>query len=347
MFLAWKPKIAVDVGSYRTRIVNVGRKEEIDDFSVVTLRRKKKGEEVLEAVGQEALDRAERRADLELIWPLSKGEIDDYHAAVVMLHGYCQKLHLGLRLGVPWVVIAKPAGKLEHIARANFDLATESLHANVVLMTDLFAVAINEGIDQSLSETEPRFMLHMGAGYGVAGMFVAGHFEKNCYIRQAGEWLDVNIQRHLYDALGCLVSLGTCRTIKHEIGDLQGDDSLTWNSAVADVEGHMHTLALSSADLRPVLSKAFAPIVEELRWFIKTLPADQVYAARQKGILLSGGCAEMRGLPSWLAQQLDWPVQVAHDPSRAVIQGVTKLMATPSRWSSVPQTLRKLTQSTK
>ena len=326
-------------------MVNVGRQDEVNDFSVVALRHEKKSHNVFETVGQDAIHQAERRPDLELVWPIVNGEIDDYSAAVVMLRGYSRKLHLGLRLTPVWAVVASPASRVEYINRTNYELVTESMSANVMLINDLLAVVISEGIDNTVPDAEPRFMFHMGAGYCIAGMLIAGRIKKNCFIRHAGFWLDICIQRYLYDVLGCVVRLDVCRAIKHDIGNLQDAYPLTRNRSVIDIEGQTHELELSSRDLLPVLSKALAPIVDELRWFLKILPVDQAIIVHQNGMLLSGGCAEMRGLPSWLSEQLNLPVQVAHNPSNAVIQGVAKLMTTPSYWSSLVRDYPKLTRS--
>jgi rod shape-determining protein MreB len=65
------------------------------------------------------------------------------------------------------------------------------------------------------------------------------------------------------------------------------------------------------------------------------MPAEYASAIREGGILLSGGCAELRDMSFWLAGQLNVPVRVARDPSKAVVQGIAKFIADSAHWAAL------------
>jgi rod shape-determining protein MreB len=330
-------RIGIDVGSLRTRLVNVDRQEAIDDYSVIAVQVDKKGKYEPIGVGQEALRLSEDQASpLKLIWPVEGGAIKDHEATMLMLQGFSQRLRSGSRLSSAWVMAANPAQKADHVTRTIVDVIRESMIATVALIPDLMAVAVGQDSVFDMAGSRPCCVVHLGAGYGSAGVLADGHIKQRCQIGYAGAWLDICIQRSLFDKLGYVVPLDVCREAKHMLGALDVTGApRQWQHRVTDTEGHVHEVGLTSEDIQPVLAKGLAPIVDELRWFIKLLPAEYASATREGGVMLSGGCAELRDMPFWLSGQLGVPVRVARDPSKAVIQGIAKFISDSAHWAAL------------
>jgi len=229
--------------------------------------------------------------------------------------------------------------------RALYDVVTDKFGKRALLADSLSFAAIGAGLD--VVGDDPRFMLQIGAGVTTIGVVGIGQTLYAQSIRRAGNWLDISIQRYLYERFNVQVSQYLCQQVKHEIGTLKETElHQKWEGNPRDNEGNIISFQLSARELKPVLEKGLESIVEELRWFLKQLPENITRFAhieqlrpylihlprdinqrvKQEGIVLGGGSAYLPGLQDWLTMQLGVPVRTADKPDLLVISGIKKML---------------------
>lgn len=313
------PTFALDMGSYKIRCTSSDPASLVEDLTVAAI----DGRNVMVAVGHEALE-ADPSRIAELVWPVEEGVIKDHLVAEVMLYAY-RRTRFKRALFKPYLIASIPSGASEAEKRIAVDTYKRMASGEkVFLAEDLDAAAW--GADLLQLDSKSHLLLLMGAGNSTLGIISDGTITHSRRIPFAGNWLDIHIQRHLYDRLGWLLNPLACRQIKHQLGSL--DDSRSaeeWRGTVADTQGGIRPVVVG-AEVRVALEQGLQFIVGELRWFLKTLPPGTLETAIRDGILLAGGSAYLPGIAGWLAARLEMKVRIAQEPDHLVIFGMAEVL---------------------
>ncbi len=287
-------RFALDIGSHKIRFAKANSEDIFDDLNVVAIQHKGQYESIPTAIGAEALIKGEAE-NLEIVWPVENGVINDFEVAQFSLFLHRRKLFKQPWLFPSQIIATFPTGASEVEKRAVFDVVKRVFGDNIILIEDLLAVGLGLDLDKG-EKLAPKFLLQMGAGHTTMGVMANGGLVHSKHIPFAGGWLDTNIQRSLYDRHGFQIGLIDCQRIKHEIGTLTEKRNDEWRGTVRDTAGNSRYVDVSSSELTPALEKGLEFIVAELRWFLKSLPHDILSIGERGGILLSGGCGYLSGI---------------------------------------------------
>lgn len=337
-------KVAIDIGSYKIRLAQPGSDQLIEDMNVVFF---PTGKNYQPFFGKEALkNNPSSVGTVEVIWPMQEGVIKNFYSASIILQAYKQRLFERTRFVRPKVIAASSYDASVIEKQILYDLVADKFGKHVLLVDSLSSAAIGAGLD--VCSDDPKFMLQIGAGVTTIGAVGVGQTLCAQSIRRAGNWLDISIQRHLYERLGIQINQFLCRQIKHEIGTFKETElDKSWRGNVQDDEGNSIAFQLSSKELMPVLEKGLESIVEELYWFLKQLPEnisqfvhikqlrpylihmpkDIEQRVKKEGIVLGGGSACLPGLQDWLSARLGVPIHTPEKPDLLVISGIKKVLS--------------------
>lgn len=293
------------------------------------------------AVGEEAKRMLGRTpGNIIAIRPMKDGVIADFEITESMLRYFIKKVHNSRRLVRPRVVIAIPSGITEVEKRAVKDSALHAGAREVYMLEEPIAASIGVGLP--IQEPSGNMIIDIGGGTTeMAVISLAGVvFSKS--IRIGGDEMDEAIINYLKRTYNLMIGERTAEEVKIRIGSgYPLEEEMTMDVRGRDlVAGLPKMIAISSEEIREALSEPIAQIVEAVRITLERTPPELSADLIEKGLILAGGGALLRGLDKLISEETGLPVHIADDPLTAVALGTGKVL-------SELKYLKKLTVSPK
>ncbi|MDP8259285.1 MAG: rod shape-determining protein [Candidatus Aadella gelida] len=280
------------------------------------------------AVGEEAKRMLGRTpGNIVAIRPMRDGVIADFEITESMLRYFIKKVHNSRRLVRPRVIIAIPSGITEVEKRAVKDSALHAGAREVFMLEEPVAASIGVGLP--IQEPSGNMVIDIGGGTTeMAVISLAGVvFSKS--IRIGGDEMDEAIINYLKRTYNLMIGERTAEEIKITIGSgYPLDEEMTMEVRGRDlVAGLPKRINVSSEEIREALAEPIAQIVEAVRITLERTPPELSADLIEKGIILAGGGALLRGLDKLIAEETGLPVHIADDPLTAVVLGTGKVLS--------------------
>ncbi len=311
--------IGIDLGTANTLVYVKGKGIVMREPSVVAIDSATR--RVL-AVGDEAKRMLGRTpGNINAIRPMKDGVIADFDVTEAMLRYFIKKVQNNSKMIPPRVVIAIPNGITEVERRAVKESAIHAGAREVLLIDEPMASAIGVGLP--VEEPAANMIVDIGGGTTeVAIISLAGIvFSKS--IRVAGDELDLAITSYMKRAYNLLIGERTAEEIKIKIGSaFPLDDELTLEVKGRDsVAGLPKTIHITSQEIREALADTIGSIVDAVRNALERCPPELSADLVDRGFVMAGGGALIRGIDRLLSERTGLPVTIADDPLSAVANG--------------------------
>ncbi len=331
--------LGIDLGTANTLIYVRGRGLLIEEPSVVALDKSTK--RVL-AIGGEAKRMLGRTpGEIEAIRPMKDGVIADFDLVEHMLKYFIKKVQKYPSFFRPRAVIGVPSGITEVEKRAVVDSAESAGVREVYLVAEPMASAIGMGIPVN----EPSGNMVIDIGGGTAEIAVLALFGMVCdmSVRIAGDEMDESIVSYLKKTYNLLVGESTAEQIKIQIGSaFPLEDELEMEVKGRDlVAGIPKTLRITSTEIRDALNEPISTIVEAVKQALEQTPPELSADILDKGIIMTGGGSQLRGLDERLRQETNLPVNVIDEPLTCVARGALNIIEQLDTYKSVLMTNSK------
>lgn len=315
--------IGIDLGTANTLVFIKGQGIVIREPSVVAMQQ---GTKKIVAVGAEAKRMLGRTpGNIIAVRPMKSGVISDFDITEAMIRYFIGKAR-GHKLIRPRVVIAVPSEINEVEWRAVEEAAKHAGARRVCLIEEPMAAAIGVGLP--VAEPAGNLIVDIGGGTcEVALISLAGIvFAKS--VRVGGDTMDECIVQYMRRVYNLLIGERTAEDIKVSIGSAYPlDEEMSMEVKGRDlVAGLPKTLRVTSEEIREALKDPVTAIVDALRTTLEKAPPELSSDLVDRGIVLSGGAALLRGLDRLIAAQTGLPVLVADDPLSGVACGTGKVL---------------------
>ncbi len=314
--------IGIDLGTANT-LVNV--KDQgivLREPSVVAV----KGDKVL-AVGDEAKRMLGRTpGSVTAIRPLKDGVIADYYITEEMLRYFIKRATSKFFLIKPRVLIAIPSGITEVERRAVRESAEAAGARRVHLIEEPMAAAIGVGLP--VTEAAGNMIVDIGGGTTEVALISLAGIVYSRSVRCAGDGLDDAIISYMRRTYNLMVGERTAEDIKIRIGSAYPlEQELSIEVKGRDlVAGLPKTVTIRSEEVRDALTEQLNTIVDAVRTPLERCPPELAADLVDRGIVLAGGGALLRGLDKLLHEQTGLPIHIAEDPLSAVAEGTGKAL---------------------
>jgi len=316
--------MGVDLGTANTLVYVKGRGIVLTEPSVVAI---KKGINKILAVGEDAKRMLGRTpGDIVAIRPLKDGVIADFDVTENMLRYFIKKVHNRRTLISPRIVIAVPSGITAVERRAVEDSAIHAGAREVYLIEEPMAGAI--GLDMPVHEPAGNMIVDIGGGTTEVAIISLAGIVFCRSVRVAGDEMDEAIVQYLRRNYNLMVGERTAENIKIQIGAaVPLKEPLTMEVKGRDmVAGLPKTLTINSEEIREALSEPISTIVEAVRISLERCPPELSADLVDRGIMMAGGGALLRGLNKLISKETGLPVHIAEDPLSAVAIGTGKAL---------------------
>jgi rod shape-determining protein MreB len=314
----------VDLGTANTLVYARGRGLLIDEPSVVAVDRHTKN---VVAIGLEAKKMLGRTpGEIEAIRPMKDGVIADFDLVEQMLKYFIRKVQRNRFSFRPRAVIGVPSGITEVEKRAVIDSAESAGVREVYLVTETMASAIGMGIP--VEEPSGNMVIDIGGGTAEIAVLALNGMVCDMSVRIGGDEMDDTIVSYLKKTYNLLVGESTAEQIKIQVGSaFPLEDELEMEVKGRDlVAGIPKTLRVTSTEIRDALNEPISIIVEAVKQALEQTPPELSADILDKGIIMTGGSSQLRGLDERIRQETNLPINVIDDPMTCVARGALKIM---------------------
>ncbi len=326
-FRKFRKEIGIDLGTANTLVYVKGRGVIINEPSVVAVNTKT--EQIL-AVGHEAKDMLGKTPPhIVTTRPLTHGIISDFEVTEKMLRYFVDKVYEDSSLNFlsrPRIVIGAPVDITEVERRAIGDAVMNSGSHEVWIVEESMASAI--GSRMPVREPIGNLIVEMGGGTCEIAVISLSGITTRKSIKIAGDELNRNIVQYARDVFNLLLGERQAEEIKIKVGSaidlseplqfpMRGRDLLT---------GLPREVMINDTQVREAIIKSLRVIVDSIKDIIEITPPELVADIHERGILLSGGGALLRGFDQLIHRAIEIPVRIADDPLTSVVRGLGMLL---------------------
>lgn len=324
--------VAIDLGTANTLIWMKGKGIVLNEPSIVAFDRTTKH---IIAIGHEAQAMVGKtHRDIRTIRPLKDGVIADFEIAEGMLRAFIRKVSTSWQ-PAKRVVICVPSGITEVEKRAVRDSAEHAGAKEVHLIAEPMAAAIGIGLD--VHEPVGNMIVDIGGGTTEIAVIALSGIVADESIRMAGDELTSAILQYFKRTHNILIGDRTAELIKCEVGSaVELEEEIEIEVKGRDlISGIPRMITVTSADIRDALREPINIIVEAVRNLLERTPPELSADIYDRGIMLTGGGALLKGLDELLRRETSLPVHVAEDPLTAVVRGTGKVLENMADYASV------------
>lgn len=316
--------IAIDLGTANTLVYKKGIGIVIDEPSVVAISTTNKK---IIAIGEDAKNMLGKNPkEVNIIKPLKDGVIADFQVTELMLRNLILRAQKKRLLIKPRVLVCVPSGITEVEKRAVRDSALHAGAREVYLVSEPIAAAI--GADLPIHKPQGNLIMDIGGGTTEIAIISLSHIVVHSSIRVGGDKMDEAIVTYLRKRNNILVGIQTAEKIKIDIGsayplekelktEVRGRDIIT---------GYPITVEITSEEIREALSETIQSMIDAVkRLFEKTAPELAADIA-ERGLILTGGGANLKGLDKKIQETVDLPVHVMSEALTCVLKGCGRVL---------------------
>ncbi len=320
-FSRFSKDIGIDLGTANTLVYVRDQGIVVNEPTIVAVNSKT---DQLVAVGQTAKDMLGKTPPhIVTTRPLIKGIISDFEVTEKMLKYFIERVLEGSSTLYPRpaVVIGVPLDVTEVERKAVEDAVLGAGARSVRLVEEPMAAAI--GARLPIKEALGTMIIDIGGGATEIAVISLGGVVNWRVLPVAGDEMNKNIIQYARDVFNLLLGEKTAEEIKIKLGSaielpesreapMRGRDLLT---------GLPKEVMVTDAQLREALNRCVKQIVDNVKATLETTPPELVADIYERGIVMTGGGALLRGLDKLIAKTAEIPVRVADDPLTCVVRG--------------------------
>ncbi len=334
MFGLFSCDIGIDLGTANTLVHVAGQGILINEPTVVALDRKN---DRVSAIGSEAKKMLGRTPGESIaVRPMKDGVIADFQLVEILLQTFIKRVQkYPLFLVKPRIVIGVPSGITEVEKRAVTDAARMAGAKEVHLVHEPMAAAIGMGIP--VEDPVGNMIVDIGGGTSDIAVIALNGTVCSASVRVGGDEMDEAIVNYLRKTYNLFVGESTAEQIKIQIGSaFPLDKELSMDVKGRDImAGVPRTMTITSEEIREALNEPVTAIVEAVKQALGITPPELSADILDRGIIMTGGASQLRGLDSRIRQETGLSVNVIDDALICVCKGAARILEDLERYRPV------------
>jgi rod shape-determining protein MreB len=279
------------------------------------------------AVGNEARTMLGRTPEMiEVMRPMRDGVIADYMVTEAMLRYFIAKVVGRFPLVRPIIMISVPVGVTSVESRAVHDAAMQAGGREAYLLPEPLAAALGAGLP--IDTPSGNMVVDIGGGTCEAAVISLNGIVVSASVRVGSSKMDDAIAAYIRRKYNLVVGDQTAEEIKMTIGSaLPLEEEMIMEIKGRDqVAGLPRTVEITSSEVTEAMAEPLAAIVGTVRSVLEKTPPELASDVIDRGMVLAGGGALLRGLDRLLAQEAGVPCFVANNPIGCVALGAGKAL---------------------
>lgn len=321
--------VGIDLGSSNIVIYVKDRGIVFSEPSAVAVKKLPRGAgfEVI-AVGHDAKAMSGKvPAGIEAVWPLEGGVIANFDITQELIRYCIKRVSSNSTFMVhPRVVISIPAEVTEVERKAVIDATLGAGASEAYVVEEPISAALGVGLP--IDKPSGCMVIDIGGGTSEVSVISLGGIVVTSSLRNAGKTMDNAIIAMVRSRYALLIGETTAEEVKNTIGSaLPLSEELEMHVKGRDLSGGLpKSDTVSSVEVREAMEPIFTGIEDMVKVALEKMPPELAKDVVDRGIILTGGVALMRGLAERLSRAINTPVIVAEQPLYSVALGVGKIL---------------------
>ncbi len=321
LFDFFSRSLGIDLGTVNTRIYLKGRGIVINQPTLVAVNTRTSQVIAQGFPAKKMLGKAP--SYVSVFKPLENGIIVDFEVAEKMLRSSIEKIQSSLfSLFRPEVIISVPLDITEVEKKSFEDIALRAGARKVYLVERPIAAAI--GMRLPVSESVGNLIAEIGGGLTEIAVIALNGIVAWKSLKIGGEIWNKNIIQYVREKSNLLLGEQTVEEIKIKIGSVypekQNQEMKVKGRDI--ITGLPKEISLSESDVREAILPSVNLIVDAISETIEKTPPELVADVLERGIILSGGASQLKGLANLINKKIKIPVHLADDPSTSCVRGL-------------------------
>jgi rod shape-determining protein MreB len=317
-------QIGVDLGTVNVLVWVRGRGIILQEPSVVAIAT---NENKIVAVGTEARAMLGRTPEtIEVARPLRDGVIADYVVTEAMLRYFIEKVAGRLRLVKPLIAISVPVGVTSVESRAVHDAAIQAGGREAYLIPEPLAAALGAGMP--IGTPTGNLVVDIGGGTSEAAVISMNGIVEFASVRVGGNRIDEAIISYVKRKYNLMIGEQTAEDVKIKIGSaLPLEEEISVEVRGRDqVSGLPKTITITAGEVTEAIAEPLSSIIGVVRGVLEKTPPELAADVIDRGIVMTGGGALLRGFHQLLTKETGVPCYVADNPIACVALGAGKAL---------------------
>lgn len=322
IFTLGSKDIGMDLGTSNILLTIKGKGIVLNEPSVVAINRQTNQ---IVATGHEAKEMLGRTPEqIIAVKPMKDGVIADFTATQLLIKNILTKICRRYNAGRPRVVVGVPSGITEVEERAVEEAVTQAGAREVYLIEEPMAAAIGAGMD--VAEPNGNMIVDIGGGTTEVAVISLGGIVVSDSIKIAGDTIDEEIINYIKNNLNLAIGDTTAEQVKLELGcaiplltqktmEIRGRELTT---------GLPENKIVSSEQIMEAMQPSIERIIELVKSTLEKTPPELASDIVERGIVLTGGGALIKGIDTLISQKTEIPVYIADRPLDCVTNGTSK-----------------------
>ena len=319
--------IGIDLGTTSIIIAMEGKGVVLNQPSIVAVDTRQN--KVL-AVGDDALAMVGRTPSyISAISPLKDGVISDHMLTRELICRFIRKVNAS-RIK-PRVAVCVPAA----ITGIESDAVVEAVIAagarQVYLIDEPLAAALGSDID--ITAPEGHMIVDIGGGTTDIAVISLGGKVKSTSVNVAGNTFDDEILKYIRVKFNIAIGQRMAESLKKQVAccpelDFHGEMEIKGRSLIT---GLPQRLTITTDDLYEPVCMLVEQIGTAAHQVLENTPPELAGDIYSQGIMLTGGGAQLKGLPEYMSKALKVKTRVSPDPVNCVALGTSKSLSMETR----------------
>lgn len=320
----WAKDIGIDLGTANVLIYVKGQGIVLNEPSIVAIDTDSKS---VIAVGTEANEMLGRTpGKVKAIKPMKDGVIADFEITEIMLNSFIKKIKAKKLFSRPRILICCPTNITPVEKNAIKEAAERTGARKVYIEEEPKVAAIGAGMD--ISKPTANMVIDIGGGTTDIAILSLNDIVSSASVRIAGNVFDQDIIKYIKDKYKLLIGERTAEDIKIEFANIF-DPSKKEKLEVRGrnlITGLPDTIEITQDETQAALDESLQKIIKATTNVLEQTPPELSGDIVEKGIILTGGGAMLRGLPNLLEKELQVPILIAESPLTCVAEGTGTLL---------------------
>ncbi len=318
--------MGIDLGTANTLVYVSGKGIVLQEPSVVAI---DKDEKTPLAVGEDAKKMLGRTpGNVIALRPLRDGVIADFDIAELMLKNFIRRVHEGRALVAPRIVIGIPSGVTGVERRAVMEAASQAGARDVYLIDEPIAAAIGAGLP--VAEPTGNMIIDIGGGTTEVAVLSLQGTVLSESVRIAGDELTDSITQYMKKVHNLVIGERTAEDIKIQLGSAypthDDEESMMEVRGLHLLSGLPRTVTIRGPEIRESMAEPLLVIVEAVKRTLERTPPELAADIIDRGIMLAGGGALLKGLDTLISHETGIVTHVAADPLSCVVLGTGRVL---------------------
>lgn len=320
--------LGIDLGTANTLIHVHGRGIVLSEPSVVAVER---GTKKIIAIGQEAKKMLGRTpGEIIAIRPLRDGVIADFETTEKMIRYFIEKVTpKSWFSSKPRIAIGIPSCITEVEKRAVREAADIAGAKEVYLIQESMAAAIGANIP--VDEPAGNMICDIGGGTTEISVISLGGMVISNAIRIGGDEIDNSLIKYIKQQHNLVIGESTAEEVKIKDGNLFPETASKESKKIqikgrGAITGLPKILEIDTSEIKKAIQEPINAIIEEVRKTLDQTPPELAADIVERGIVLSGGGALLKGLSKYISSHTGVPVIIAENPMLCVALGAGKFL---------------------